>query len=65
MVDQLKTIPTYGTPPVAVTILDVETGLTHPFTTKSDAVKFLKCDREVVKRGRANLYKRRYKITVL
>lgn len=65
LVNDLKTIPTYGSPPVAVKVVDVSTGEVNEYPTKKAAVRALKCDREVVKKGRKSLYKNRYDITVL
>lgn len=65
LVIDLQTIPTYGKPPVAVKVLDILTGTENVFPTKVARVKFLKCDRETVQKGRTNLYKKRYQITVL
>lgn len=65
LVVDLKAIPTYGKPPAAVKVVDVITGKATEYPTKRAAVKALKCDREVVKRGRTTLYKKRYDITML
>ena len=51
--------------PNVVEILDTATDKLYGFSTKRAAAKFLKCDREAIRAGRTNLYKKQYKITVL
>ena len=51
--------------PTVVEILDTTTNEVKGFPTKRAAALYLGCDREAIRAGRTNLYKRRYKITVL
>lgn len=51
--------------PAVVEVLDTHTGEVLFFEAKNKAAAYLGCNREAIRKGRSNLYKQRYKITVL
>lgn len=61
----LRTIEVKPKQPIIVEVLDIKTGITTIYRTKTEAGQALSADLSVFREGRSNLYKQRYQITVL